>query len=235
MAGRKLFDGQLRFGKDIHRGRCACGNYLLIPYSAIIPAAAHRCPACGRLSYMEIDEKGKVKAVHFRPGEIKPALVLDFDGTIRRSKSGREFIQGPDDVELFPDIENKIWKYRQKDNFLICGLTNQGGIALGHKTPLDAKRENERTAALFEKNPLHLIVMATHHTDGMLRPYFTRSLLRKPAYGGLALLEHLAYDHLAVAIDWDRSIMVGDREEDKQCADAAGIKFIHANEFFGRG
>lgn len=234
MAGSKFSNGDDLMVDGIHRGRCSCGGYILIPHTAVTPTGAARCPACGRLAYIEIDEKGNVTTVHFRPGRIKPLLVLDFDGTIRRSKSGHEFIQGHDDVELFPDVEEVLWRYRNKLGFLIGGLTNQGGIAFGYKTPLEAKRENERTEALFQKNPFQLVVMATNHMEGIISPYFLPSLMRKPSYGGLALMEALAYSQLAVAIDWGRSIMVGDRDEDRQCAVAAGIKFIHADEFFER-
>lgn len=44
--------------------------------------------------------------------QVKPALCLDFDGTIRRSKSGQTFIQNFNDIELMPNIEKIIWRYR---------------------------------------------------------------------------------------------------------------------------
>jgi histidinol phosphatase-like enzyme len=37
--------------------------------------------------------------------KVKPALVLDFDGTIRRSKSGETFIKNFQDIELMPGID----------------------------------------------------------------------------------------------------------------------------------
>lgn len=40
--------------------------------------------------------------------KVSPALCLDFDGTIRRSKSGKTFIQNFKDIELMPNIENII-------------------------------------------------------------------------------------------------------------------------------
>jgi hypothetical protein len=35
-------------------------------------------------------------------------------------------------------------------------------------------------------------------------------------------------------VDWDNSLFVGDRQEDRDCAEAAGVSFLHESEFFGR-
>jgi histidinol phosphatase-like enzyme len=57
---------------------------------------------------------------------LRPALCLDFDGTIRKSKSGT-FIKDEKDIELMPGIEKIIWMYRNM-GFLIIGISNQGGV-----------------------------------------------------------------------------------------------------------
>lgn len=164
-------------------------------------------------------------------GAVCPALCLDFDGTIRFSKSG-EFISGPADIELFPGVEEKIWEYRDK-GFLIFGITNQGGVAFGHKTHQDNDAEIEATCNLFDRNPFHIIKSCLHHPGGTQFPYNKRSLFRKPNIGMLAYCEVEAFD-AGFLVDWDNSIFVGDRPEDRQCAENAGIHFLLASTFFGR-
>jgi histidinol phosphatase-like enzyme len=49
----------------------------------------------------------------------------------------------------------------------------------------------------------------------------------------LVLCEMKARD-IEIIIDWDHSLMVGDREEDRECAERAGIAFQWADDFFER-
>jgi histidinol phosphatase-like enzyme len=60
-----------------------------------------------------------------------------------------------------------------------------------------------------------------------------RSLNRKPEIGMLAEIETNAQES-GLLIDWDRSLFVGDRSEDRECAERAGMMFTPAHEFFGR-
>jgi len=62
--------------------------------------------------------------------KVKPALCLDFDGTIRRSKSGETFINNAADIELMPGVEKLIWRYREM-GYVILGISNQAGVAHG--------------------------------------------------------------------------------------------------------
>lgn len=165
------------------------------------------------------------------PDKVRAALCLDFDGTIRYSKN-RVFINSPEDVVLFDGVEEKIWEYRN-NGFLIFGVTNQGGVAYGYKTPASDNAEIDAMLALFKKNPFHVIKSCYHHQDGSIEPYCHRSLLRKPDIGMLALCEVEAWE-AGYIVDWDKSLFVGDRAEDEICAKRAGIDFIWAWEFFGR-
>lgn len=162
---------------------------------------------------------------------LKPALCLDLDGTVRYSLNGK-FINKPEDIALFPDVEAKIWQYRN-EGYLIFGITNQGGVAYGYKTPQDNDAEIDKTCSLFGQNPFHIIKSCLHHPKGSHEPYNHRSLLRKPDVGMLALCEVDAWE-AGFIVDWDNSIFVGDRPEDMECAERAGIEFQWAWQFFGR-
>lgn len=161
--------------------------------------------------------------------QVKPALCLDFDGTIRRSKSGQTFIKNFEDIELIPNIEKIIWKYRNM-GYLIFGISNQAGVAHGFKLPLEIENEMDVTLGLFDKNPFHLVKFCFHDGKGRIEPYNHRSLLRKPDIGMLAIMEYEAWDE-GFVVDWDNSLFVGDRSEDEQCATNAGIKFHHIDDF----
>jgi D-glycero-D-manno-heptose 1,7-bisphosphate phosphatase len=161
----------------------------------------------------------------------RPALCLDFDGTIRYSKNGK-FINHPDDVVLYQDVEQKIWTYRDK-GYLVFGITNQGGVAFGYKSTEGNDQEIQRTLDLFEENPFHLVQSSYGHPEGTLPPFNHNSLLRKPYYGMLVLCEVEA-KKIGVVVEWEKSIFVGDRPEDEACAQAAGLTFIEAATFFDR-
>lgn len=160
---------------------------------------------------------------------LAPALVLDFDGTIRRSKSGQTFIKNFQDIELMPGIEKLIWRYRDM-GWLILGISNQAGVAHGFKLPLEIESEMDATFKLFYRNPFHIAKHCYHDGKGRIEPYNHRSLLRKPDIGMLAIMEKEAFDYKYV-IDWDNSLFVGDRPEDEECAKRAGIPFRHIDSF----
>jgi D-glycero-D-manno-heptose 1,7-bisphosphate phosphatase len=183
---------------------------------------------CGRKYHFDRAEERFVCS----PGVVLPALCLDLDGTVRYSASG-EFVNHPDDVRLFDDVEEKIWEYREERGFLILGISNQAGVAHGFKTQLSNDAEIKRTLELFERNPFHIVKCCYHHPSGKVEPYNHRSLLRKPDIGMLAVCEVEAFEE-GYIIDWDKSIFVGDRPEDAVCAHNAGIQFASADEFFGR-
>jgi D-glycero-D-manno-heptose 1,7-bisphosphate phosphatase len=163
------------------------------------------------------------------PEEIRPALCLDLDGTIRYSKSSK-YIQNPADIALFEGVEEKIWEYRNQ-GFLIFGVTNQGGVAFNYKSPERNLAEIAFTRALFTKDPFHSIKYCYQMETGDVFPYNYRTLLRKPSIGMLALLEVEAWNE-GYIIDWDKSIFVGDNDVDEGCAVNAGIRFEWAKDFF---
>lgn len=161
--------------------------------------------------------------------ETHPAIILDLDGTVRRSKSGKEFITGPDDIELMPGIEERLMIFHA-GGYVVAGASNQGGVAYGFKSQAQAIAEMNATAALFKANPFHIIKMCYFMEDGNTFPYNHRSLSRKPDYGLLVLIEMEAYMYGHI-IDWNKSLFVGDRPEDKQCAANARIQYMDINDF----
>lgn len=158
-----------------------------------------------------------------------PALCLDMDGTVRRSKSGQTFIKNFQDIELMPGIESLIWRYRGI-GWLIFGISNQAGVAHGFKLPMEIEAEMDSTLKLFNKNPFHSVQYCYHDGKGKIEPYNHRSLGRKPDIGMLYIMEVDAWK-AGYVVDWDNSLFVGDRLEDEECAKRAGIRFRHIDSF----
>ncbi len=164
---------------------------------------------------------------------VKPALICDLDGTIRFNKDDPEgFINRWQDVKLYPGVERKLWEYRD-NGYLVFGISNQGGVAFGYKDQPGVDAEIARTVELFGRNPFHVIKCCLHHEGGHIEPWNHRSLFRKPDVGMLAAIERECFDE-GYVVDWDKSLMVGDRNEDAECARRAGVAFEWADTFFGR-
>lgn len=164
--------------------------------------------------------------------QLTKILCLDLDGTVRRSKSGKTFIEGPDDIEIIPGMKELIWK-AYKEGWYVVGISNQAGIAHGLKTSDGVIDEMNTTAALLSDGisyPIHQIYFCPYDAKGKESEYNWRSLSRKPYYGMLCLVERDLIDGFRFP-DWDNSLFVGDRPEDEQCAKAAGVPFMWAHDF----
>ena len=204
---------------------CPCGRTPHVPILATSPILAHRCP-CGRRFIVENDSPVEL------PWRVRPALLLDLDGTVRRSKSGATFGPvDPDDVELLPGVEGPIWAHRSAGD-LVVGVTNQGVVGYGTRTELEVEAVIDATRRRFDRDPFDFVLASYAHAEGTVQGWTFHSLLRKPGYGMLVLAELRARE-TGVIIDWPRSLMVGDRPEDQACAVGAGVPFRWAANFFG--
>ena len=162
-----------------------------------------------------------------------PVLYLDIDGTVREGKDDPlgKFVNGPEDVRVFPAAVTMMRRWKAGGGRII-GVSNQGGIALGivrRETVTAAMMETHRQAEmLFDR-----IAFCQHHPDAQ-NPEFARCWCRKPAPGlviesalELARLHNEFYPPYM-------ALMVGDREEDRLCAERAGIEFEWAADWRAR-
>jgi HAD superfamily hydrolase (TIGR01662 family) len=163
--------------------------------------------------------------------DLMPAIVLDFDGTVRHARPGEEFINGPDDVRLYSGVMEKLNWYKSI-GFLVLGLTNQGGVAWDYKSEEDVEREVARMKEICEERgqdwPFH-DWYASYCMEGARNGrYSARSLGRKPMPGGLFLMERRVWQIKKCRVDWSKSFLVGDQMTDYECAKRAEIGFMHA-------
>jgi D-glycero-D-manno-heptose 1,7-bisphosphate phosphatase len=163
-----------------------------------------------------------------RPEKRVPVLYTDIDGTIRWGKDelGR-FVNTADDVRVFDGVADLLWTYK-KLGWRIVGISNQGGIALGHMTMatcVKAMQETHRqTRSAFDK-----LLWCSHH-PGAENPEMARCWCRKPKAGlviegALALAEQ----HQGEIYPPHVGLFVGDRPEDAACAQNADLDFMAAD------
>lgn len=157
------------------------------------------------------------------------------DGTVRIKKGGTPgdiksgFISHPDDQEIIPGAARAIESYAQQ-GWLIVGCSNQGGVAAEHKTLESCFEEQRYTLKLVPQ--LHKIYFCPDYEGKQLGivnregwrlvdssdELFTEfPSFRKP---GIGMIQYIKMTH-----ECDRLLFVGDRPEDEQAADKAGINF----------
>lgn len=159
-----------------------------------------------------------------------PLLCLDLDGTVREGKDdalGR-FVNGPDDVRVFPEAIEMMRRWRRGGGRII-GVSNQGGIALGLVTGHAVRAalvETQRQAeALFDK-----ISICVHHPAAPSLE-MSRCWCRKPSPGQIIEAALTLATETGEIYPPYMGLMVGDREEDRRCAELAGFDFLDAKEW----
>ena len=159
-----------------------------------------------------------------------PVLYCDLDGTVRKGKDelGR-FVNGPEDVELFDGVTELLWGYKDA-GWRIVGISNQGGIALGHmtmQTCVAAMVETQKQAMMaFDK-----ILWCSHYPGEGIDPENAICWCRKPQAGmvieaALAMVEQ----HKEIYPPY-LGLFTGDRPEDEACAANASLPFLPAAEW----
>lgn len=159
-----------------------------------------------------------------------PVLYLDLDGTVRKGfdELGR-FVNCADDVELFPRMAERMESYRQK-GWRIVAVSNQGGIATGQLSFADAQAAMMRTHQLSGER-FDLMFMCRHHPKAT-DPEYANCFCRKPKMGMLVMAQiELGERHPEEMYPPHLALMVGDREEDRKCADNAGVSFKWAKDW----
>lgn len=153
------------------------------------------------------------------PEYVNGALLLDFDGTLRRTKSGEKYPRTPDDIEILPGRAEVLRAWRDA-GYRLLGVSNQGDVARGKLSEADARACFERTVALLG---VDVEVAFCPHNPAPIACW-----CRKPMPGiGVDYIERYK---LSVA----RTIMVGDMTTDETFARRCGVRYADAEDFFTR-
>lgn len=158
-------------------------------------------------------------------------LFCDIDGTLTETISGKPFKQHPKDVKILDGADKAVQHFNNL-GWLIIGVSNQGGVAAGHKSLDDAIAEMAYTKLLFPE--LRRIYFCPDYEgkqlfsdDGYEISAWedcSKYNFRKPNPG---MILHFLDDARIKENyrEWE-AMMTGDRPEDEECALNAGIKFI---------
>jgi histidinol-phosphate phosphatase family protein len=187
------------------------------------PQALTRWAAC--FEPPALDEGfGAVDTVPFvrRPGHAvdgaAKALLLDVDGTLRRTKSGEPYPTDPDDIELLPG-RAEILRGWVDQGYRLYLVSNQSGIASEKVTEAAVRRCFDRTIELLGL-PVADVAFCPH-------PAFPAGCFCRKPMPGLGI--RLARTH---GFDPANAIMVGDLESDAKFAEAIGARYRPAETFF---
>lgn len=146
------------------------------------------------------------------------ALILDFDGTLRKTKSGSKYPCSTEDIELLPGRKEVLQEYASK-GYILAGVSNQSGVGKGALTKEKAKECLDYTSSLMD---LKIDALFCPHNSFPIACY-----CRKPMPGlGVELIHKYK-------LDPSQCIMVGDMTSDKTFAKRTGFKYVEAEEFFG--
>lgn len=139
-----------------------------------------------------------------------PAIFLDRDGVLIENRS--DYVRCWNDVEIIPEAIQAL-VYLKSSPYKIVLVTNQSAVGRGIITLEVAQAINQQLIMKLEKVGCRIdgVFMCPHAPDA-------GCTCRKPLPG---LLLKAAQ---ALAIDFSRSIMIGDAWTDMQAGHAAGIE-----------
>jgi histidinol-phosphate phosphatase family protein len=150
-------------------------------------------------------------------GYVHKALLLDYDGTLRRTKSGEKYPLTPEDVEVLPGRAEVLRRYAA-EGYRLLGVSNQSGVSKGTLTEDAARACFARTNALLG---VDVEVAFCPHSPAPIACW-----CRKPMPGlGVAYIEKYKLDRAQV-------LMVGDMTTDRTFAERVGVRFVDQAAFF---
>jgi histidinol-phosphate phosphatase family protein len=150
-------------------------------------------------------------------GYTHKALLLDYDGTLRRTKSGEKYPRRPDDIEILPGRVEKL-RAHLAQGYKLLGVSNQGAVAKGDLTVDDARACFARTNELLG---LDIDVSFCPHEPAPISCW-----CRKPMPGmAVAFIERHKLDRA-------QTLMIGDMTSDRTFATRAGVRFVEEASFF---
>lgn len=186
-------------------------------------------PAIAQYAYKKHFEKptmdegfSKIEEIEFvrnkLPAEYcNKALILDYDDTLRKTKSGDKYPRDPSDIIILPNRIETLKKYVDM-GYKLLGVSNQSGIEKGDLDEDTAYDCFDQTNKLLGLNIDY--VFCPHHS------FPIRCYCRKPLPGlGVYLIEK----HL---LDPVQCIMVGDSTSDKTFAVRCGFGGFTSQDIF---
>jgi D-glycero-D-manno-heptose 1,7-bisphosphate phosphatase len=153
------------------------------------------------------------------PPLLKPAIFLDRDGVLNEDSG---YVGDPNRIHLLPGVPQALRDFTEK-GYLLVVVTNQSGVARGFFDKNAVERCHQRleqTIAELGGPRFDLVLYCPHHPEGLVSPFNVACNCRKPSPG--MILEAARQ----LSIDLNHSFMIGDKADDIECAERAGVKGI---------
>lgn len=160
----------------------------------------------------------KPKAWKLPPEFKNEAVILDYDGTVRDTKTGGKYPQHPDDVKAFPKAAVKLQQL-QEAGVLLLGASNQSGVSK-NKPPMDICK------ACFDETNRQLGVDI--EVDFDYSPAGPAAGWHRKPFPGMGI--DAVWKH---KLDPRKVLYVGDQTVDRTFARRCGFQFAWAKDFFG--
>jgi len=153
--------------------------------------------------------------------------IFDKDNTLVGGPGNRP-ANTPDEQQPLSGVVAKIAELRAAGH-QIAIASNQGGVAWGFISEAQAQELVKDAAEKIGGVDFWRCCCYDERATikNPLSPYARKSYRRKPAPGMLREIMQ------AADVNSDDTIMIGDQESDQQAAEAAGVRFKWAAEFFG--
>ena len=146
------------------------------------------------------------------------AVFFDRDGTLNVDK---DYLYRIEDFEWLEDAPQAVRLANEKD-FLVIVITNQSGIARGYFAEDDVRRLHDWMNEDLVRFGAHIdaFYYCPHLPNGKVKAYAKECDCRKPKPG---MIERACADF---DIERAKSILIGDKPRDVECAEAAGVRGV---------
>lgn len=162
-------------------------------------------------------EKLKFTRIMDKDTYTNKALILDYDGTLRKTKSGEKYPKTLEDIEILPHRTEKLKEYQEK-GYILLGFSNQSFVSKGEIT-----EEGAHECFTYTNKMLGVAI----EYQFCPHPAFPQLCYCRKPMPGMGV--HFIEKH---KLDPSQCIMVGDMKTDNTFADRCGFQFIKADEFF---
>lgn len=150
------------------------------------------------------------------PNSRTPAIFFDRDGVLNVDT---RYLYKKEEFKWVDGAPEAI-RFAKDQGYLTFVITNQSGVARGYYQEEDVRALHEWMNQELEQHGAHIdaFFYCPHHTRGKIPAYTMDCDCRKPKTGMIAQARG-TYD-----IDMERSILIGDKASDMECAKNAGIR-----------
>lgn len=151
----------------------------------------------------------------------KPAVFLDRDGVINKDKG---YVFKYKDISYINNISNCI-QLLNNNNFYVFVVSNQSGIGRGYYTSQDVDKLHKKINLDLLNNYAHIdeFVYAPYYKFSKKNFFYKDKKMRKPNTG---MIDYLKKNW---SINKNKSLIIGDKESDKNLAINSNFKYLILN------